>query len=336
VITATYSDHPVEDVSVRLTLASPFEVIGSQNTGSDGQAAFDVSKNGTYNAELYLSGYDYEELSIHYTTCPQQAVPPECNASSNCPPSEFCDSGKCKQVLCECGKVANHVCAPYECCANKDCTGGLVCQNNTCVQKTGCSSNADCPDASYCSAGSCLPVAQGACGYVAGHAWHDYACCSDSGCAAGSHCANNACVQNAYVLRNETAFVVGQNATVLLLVNGRPLANTLVKAVSPSGRVFSGYTDANGEFRFVPDAAGQYSMEALGTGQTVLVTASAAAAAGAATLPAVHGAAVCVQLFGICWYWWLLLAIIVAGYIIYTRMSPKGKGAGKPAGPKGQ
>jgi len=331
----------MQNAEVRLILkGSPTLLIGTEDTGSNGEAAFSVSQNGTYNAQITLSGYDYDNpLVIRYTTCPTQTIPaPQCNTSANCASTQLCDAGKCKQVPCECGKVANHICSPYECCANTDCTGGLVCQSNECVQKEECETDADCANTEYCSSGSCVPVT-GECGYASNHMWTNYECCSDTGCAQGSHCTNNACVQNAYVLRliTESPMAVGEEATVALLSNGQRLPNTEIKVISPSGRVFSGYTDANGEFRFVPDAAGEYDIEALGLGERILASLPAAAAAGAAPLAA-SGGAVCSQLFGICWYWWVLLLIIVAGYIFYRRMSLKGKGPGKrePAGPKGQ
>jgi hypothetical protein len=58
-----------------------------------------------------------------------------------------------------------------------------------------CASDENCAYNEACVSGNCTMVPPGECGAYASHAWADYACCADSGCAAGFTCTNHECVK---------------------------------------------------------------------------------------------------------------------------------------------
>ena len=67
-----------------------------------------------------------------------------------------------------------------------------------------CTSDTDCTYNEYCSDGSCVPVTQGTCGYVANHMWNAYECCADSDCAENQVCTGHSCVVKEQPQQNQT------------------------------------------------------------------------------------------------------------------------------------
>lgn len=65
----------------------------------------------------------------------------------------------------------------------------------TVVPARECSVNDDCAYNEACVSGNCTIIPPGECGRYASHAWADYSCCADSGCAAGFACTNHECVK---------------------------------------------------------------------------------------------------------------------------------------------
>ena len=65
----------------------------------------------------------------------------------------------------------------------------------TVVPARECSVNDDCAYNEACVSGNCTLIPPGECGRYASHAWADYSCCADSGCAAGFACTNHECVK---------------------------------------------------------------------------------------------------------------------------------------------
>ena|GEM_PF-817100 len=58
-----------------------------------------------------------------------------CETDGDCDASEECSGGSCKKVECPCGVVENHVCIPYECCADEDCKVDEFCIDFECVKR---------------------------------------------------------------------------------------------------------------------------------------------------------------------------------------------------------
>ncbi|MFZ5500718.1 MAG: hypothetical protein ACOY58_02240, partial [Candidatus Micrarchaeota archaeon] len=55
-----------------------------------------------------------------------------CEQDSDCDASDYCSDGSCVPVGCGCGIVADHSCAPYQCCADSDCGECNICSGNSC------------------------------------------------------------------------------------------------------------------------------------------------------------------------------------------------------------
>ena len=122
--------------------------------------------------------YSKEDCPFDFVCISGACSPPECSHDSDCLPTESCAEGVCVELLyCE---------------SSADCEEGMECIANSCVRP--CESDSDCPDDEECYANTCQPVQQGACGYVSGHEFHEYACCSPRDCFYFETCVAHACV----------------------------------------------------------------------------------------------------------------------------------------------
>ena len=77
-------------------------------------------------------------------TRPQRAIAifgEGCETNNECPLDQFCSSGECRALTCECGQAKDHTCQKYECCSDTECGGSKTCDPaiNKCVLKSACS-----------------------------------------------------------------------------------------------------------------------------------------------------------------------------------------------------
>ena len=83
--------------------------------------------------------------------CKQKQEEPECKSDADCEAGESCAlvagtaGGTCELVPCACGKVENHACVEYTCCADSDCAQGQTCVNHTCTTPAVAGSDVTCP-----------------------------------------------------------------------------------------------------------------------------------------------------------------------------------------------
>jgi len=134
----------------------------------------------------------------------------------------------------------------------------LICQNGKCeergVQKPpqagGCTSDGNCTSEQYCNAGSCIPVATEACGYIVEHTWESYECCADADCASGQSCQDNKCTVitiPSYDLTGPGTGSVGDSITFTAYINSQPMENAQLKVIKPDGSFDFLSTDSSGK-----------------------------------------------------------------------------------------
>lgn len=111
----------------------------------------------------------------------------DCLKDDDCEAEEYCSDKTCLKVPCECGEIKNHKCLPFQCCADTDCAGILVCEYKAhkCVE---CNKALQCPDDKTCSKDNTCVDIPCECGEVTGHECKKFECCSDGQCPNGEIC----------------------------------------------------------------------------------------------------------------------------------------------------
>lgn len=89
---------------------------------------------GTYNLEMSINYSDFTGRYSFTAKVPIfiQSGSNVCVSDEECLPSEICEGGQCKKIECECGRIINHKCMPFECCSDLDCEEGYVCDRHVC------------------------------------------------------------------------------------------------------------------------------------------------------------------------------------------------------------
>ncbi|HSB47446.1 MAG TPA: NosD domain-containing protein [Candidatus Bilamarchaeum sp.] len=327
-------DNPLQGVQVQVIEESPFfGTIGYDTSDAAGISDMALSVNGSYKAKATKAGYNTEEVTFDFGTCP----PVGCQSDPECPSAQQCISGQCKDVVCKCGSVSNHSCVKYQCCSDSDCPSGQMCQGNQCVPKPECTNDSDCKSADFCdipanqTGGKCRPVA--GCGTVGNHTLVPYAFpygCANSACPAcplGYSCRDNTCL-----LRNitcpETGFI-GTSVTCNATEGNRSCSFCDLTVIKPNGVAVGGRTGENGTYNLTLDFVGKYNVSLLSNGTSVRSIAVTGLAASVPELPTKPG------ILDICPIpWWILLLLLVIAFIIYWRSREKEKppaaGKGKP------
>jgi hypothetical protein len=185
---------------VDLKILTPAKKTISAKTNKDGSYELDsasTSTLGTYTAQASKAGYDAAKAATILVYCPKL----ECENDEGCKSNETCKNSKCIQIECACGYLENHVCMPYQCCADTDCPQGKQCINHACVlkeiqPKAGCENDESCKSNEKCINSTCTPL-QCACGYIENHACIPYECCFDENCNENETCIDHSCVLKA-------------------------------------------------------------------------------------------------------------------------------------------
>jgi len=204
-----------------------------------------------------------------------------------------------------------------------------------------CDSNDKCPENEYCDNGVCRTV-KCDCGEIVNHSCISYECCSDSDCNETSRCVNHRCIpiEINYTLEIEAENItVGENFTLTVLENGVLAEGIEIGVVYPNGIEYEFVSDENGRVIVLAENEGQYLFYVK---KTPSVRISAYAHALEVSIPPTPSPPeekplpeqpptppqkcclfwICYELFGICWYWWLLLLFLIGTlYYLYRRYS---------------
>ncbi|MEM0437712.1 MAG: hypothetical protein QXU54_00245 [Candidatus Micrarchaeia archaeon] len=62
------------------------------------------------------------------------SVLPQCSSDFQCKSDEYCDEGVCSKLKCEKGRIENNRCVYYECIMDSDCSGGGRCIEHKCIE----------------------------------------------------------------------------------------------------------------------------------------------------------------------------------------------------------
>ncbi|MDO8339766.1 MAG: hypothetical protein Q7T16_03860, partial [Candidatus Burarchaeum sp.] len=181
----------------------PLEIVGAGSTGAGNSIIFSTisAQNGSYEADASKSGYRDASTSFYLAAC----APPPCDPliDPTCMPPPPCDPATDPTCPPPCDPATDPTCQPPPCDPATD---------PTCIPPPPpCESDGDCPAGSECAGGSCEFIPIGDCGFVEGHKWYDYECCSDDYCETGYFCdlENHACLKKP-IIPPPPAFVCKQ------------------------------------------------------------------------------------------------------------------------------
>jgi len=245
VVTVKSSGDPVSGVAVKLNGDS------ISSTNSSGQVSFDGC--GMTDFIIYISKSGYRSVYKSEDTVPCEQCAVECVDNSDCPASYECEDSKCVPVECKCGKVQDHMCVPYACCDDKDCA-----------------------DTEYCAPGGTCEEVTGKCGQAISHRFvpYGYECGSEPGCPVcpgNKICTNHTCAlppAGPDVTCPATGFV-GDNKTCMAKTGDQPCKSCDYVVTDPTGRNYSGKTDAGGSFGLPLGMEGTYKVTVFQDGQPV-------------------------------------------------------------------
>jgi parallel beta-helix repeat protein len=144
-----------------------------------------------------------------------------------------------------------------------------------CAAPSCCTTDSQCADIEYCSnrdsgsdTGSCVPVL--GCGRISNHALAEaYGCSNQTGCSCpdGFICRGHLCVLRD--LSGTREAFVGSNGTFHATEGNFSCALCDIRVTDPAGKVFSGKTDANGDFTLPLTLQGTYKVALLQDGEVV-------------------------------------------------------------------
>jgi hypothetical protein len=245
IVTVTSGGDALPGARVTVVDTSPSGgILVSGDTDSNGQVMFDGCSM-TVNIFVSKKGYESESLTRSLVDCGQ------------CEEEERhleCVNSACVAVL---GAGEN------ECATDADCVEAPPEEPEP---EPECTSDDDCADTQYCDipvgagGGDCADVT-GDCGYAAAHAWVQYECGDEPGCAscpAGMFCVEHECVAGD-VECPATAFV-GDEESCEASTDGDVCANCDYEVTDPSGNKLTGKTDANGNFYIPFNMQGEYTV----------------------------------------------------------------------------
>ena len=251
--------------------------VAENTTDKNGEATILVSASGYYEATVSKEGYESKTIRFTIEECPEETLPQEALPGEE--PAE--------------------------------------------PPPTGCTSSSDCSTTQECVQGECTEIT-GACGYAQNHAWVEYECCSGSDCGANENCENHECIASTFTL-SIPALVVGEPARIVAYKDGSPEPGAAVEVTFPDGTREILTTDSSGAIEFTPEEEGEYSIQVLDdSGEPLAGKASIAQAPAPVSAPIGPETpilpekeccllGVCSSVIGICWYWWLLGLIVLAG-----------------------
>lgn len=285
-VTVSAEGENVAGAHVSVKDVSTASLVASGDTDGSGQFVFSGCG---MKVDVKVTSPDYpsEILTQELIGCGQcgGAQEPGCTQDSDCPATAACSGGECVLVECSCGKVSNHECVEYECCADADCPAQKICLDHVCSDKPAeddgaCSSDSDCLPAQYCdkaaaqNTGSCKDVPDAGCGEVRNHEFvpYGYECGDEAGCPScqeGYECIAHKCMQNEVTCPAQD--VVGASPACDATENGEPCANCDYVVTDPSGKNSTGVTDENGSFTLPLSLPGTYKVALMKDGQAVKI-----------------------------------------------------------------
>lgn len=249
--------------------------VAENTTDKDGKASLSISAPGYYEAIASKDGYESKSILFTIEECPEEV--------QEAPPEE----------------------EPAE-------------------EPAGCTSNSDCSTTQRCVQGECTEI-MGICGYAENHAWVEYECCADSDCGATERCEDYECIKSTYSL-SVPNLVAGSPARIVVYRDGSPEPGAAVEVTFPDGSKQVLTTDSFGAIEFTPEQEGEYEIQIIddagnplaGKGVSAQAPAPVSAPIGptAPAPPAPQECCLlgfCSSILGVCWYWWLLGLILLAG-----------------------
>ncbi|MEM2909203.1 MAG: right-handed parallel beta-helix repeat-containing protein, partial [Candidatus Bilamarchaeaceae archaeon] len=201
-----------------------------------------------------------------------------------------------------------------------------------------CENNSACNQDEYCEDGLCLKV-ECERGYVQDHSCIPYECYNDSDCSDFEKCENHTCVPINYSVYIATKNVtVGDNFTGFVYADGTPASNLTIAVVLPNGYVVTFISDKYGRFVVPAILEGKYefylqrfpSIREYGYAYSKPVVVIKPKKI-KEEIPPPKGApgeccllGVCYELAGICWYYWVLMLILLfVIMILYKKISAR-------------
>ena len=186
----------------------------------------------------------------------------------------------------------------------------------------GCTDDSECLMTHYCNltVHECLLVPCD-CGIRDNHTCYPYECCEDEDCilkyASGWYCVDHLCV--VYELVVPESVFVGDKVIVKALVDGEPIADTVIKITGPEGEIFEAVTDRLGEIVYTPQNSGEHDIGLFIREDTEAATDILNAKMKEIPPPEPEPEPVVEEEFPWCWLLLLLLIILLAAYYYYSK-----------------